>query len=80
MTDASDGLFTGAVDEVTYAIDTQNRLLGVQFGGLAQRGFKNRWNVSAAIKVGLFGNHITNNSTLGGSAGSAFVDDATNSV
>ena len=78
MTDASDGVFTGAVDEVTYAIDTQNRLLGVQFGGLAQRGFKNRWNVSAAIKVGLFGNHITNNSTLGGSAGSAFVDDATN--
>ncbi len=78
MSDASDGVFTGAVDEVTYAVDTQNRLLGVQFGGLAQRGFKDRWNASAAIKVGLFGNHITNNSTLGGSAGSAFVDDATN--
>ncbi|HIA18879.1 MAG TPA: hypothetical protein EYN03_08980 [Planctomycetes bacterium] len=78
MTDASDGVFTGAVDEVTYAMDTQNRLLGVQFGGLAQRGFKDRWNLNAAIKVGLFGNHITNNSTLGGSAGSAFVDDSGN--
>ncbi|MFP6576963.1 MAG: hypothetical protein VB912_17515, partial [Pirellulaceae bacterium] len=54
------------------------RLLGVQFGGLAQRGFKDRWNLNAAIKVGLFGNHITNNSTLGGSAGSAFVDDLGN--
>jgi len=79
MSDASDGVFTGAVDEVTYAVDTQNRLLGVQFGGLAQRGFRDRWNASAAIKVGLFGNHITNNSTLGGSAGSAFVDDPTSS-
>ena len=79
MSDASDGVFTGAVDEVTYAVDVRNRLLGVQFGGLAQRSFKDRWNVSAAIKVGLFGNHITNNSTLGGSAGSAFVDDPANS-
>jgi len=78
MTDASDGVFTGAVDEVTYAMDTQNRLLGVQFGGLAQRGFNDRWNLNVAIKVGLFGNHITNNSTLGGSAGSAFVDDLGN--
>ncbi len=78
MSDAGDGVFTGAVDEATYAVDVQNRLLGFQFGGLAQRAFKDRWNVSAAIKVGLFGNHITNNSSLGGSAGSAFVDDPTN--
>lgn len=75
LTDDSDGVFTGAVDEVTYSVDTENRLLGVQLGGLAQQGLTDHWNLYGGIKVGLFGNHITNSSLLGGTAGSAFVDD-----
>ena len=78
MTDSSDGVFTGAVDEVTYAMDTQNRLLGVQLGGLAQHGLSDRWSLHAGIKFGLFGNHVTNSSEIGGAAGSAFVDDINN--
>ncbi|HIA20791.1 MAG TPA: hypothetical protein EYN03_09675 [Planctomycetes bacterium] len=77
LTDASDGVFTGAVDEVTYLVDIENRLLGVQLGGLAQGGVTDHWSLHGGIKVGLFGNHITNSSELGGAAGSAFVDDPT---
>ena len=75
LTDDSDGVFTGAVDEVNYSVDTENRLLGVQLGGLAQQGLTDHWNLYGGIKVGLFGNHITNSSLLGGTAGAAFVDD-----
>ncbi len=78
MSDSSDGVFTGAVDEVTYSMDTQNRLLGVQLGGLAQHGVSDRWSLHGGIKVGLFGNHVTNSSQIGGAAGTAFVDDITN--
>jgi hypothetical protein len=75
MSDSSDGVFTGAVDEVTYSMDTQNRLLGVQLGGLAQHGLSDRWSLHGGIKVGFFGNHVTNSSQIGGAAGNAFVDD-----
>ena len=73
--DAGDGLFTGGIDEIDYSMETENRLLGFQLGGLAQQGLSDRWSMHAGVKVALLGNHMTNNSRIDGSAGAAFIDD-----
>lgn len=74
-TDPVDAVFTGAPEELHYGIDTENNLIGVQIGGRADYCLGNRFTLFADTKAGLFGNHVSHNSRIYGSNGSAYVND-----
>ena len=74
--DPNDTVFTGAPEEVHYAIDAQNNLLGFQIGGQANYCVGPRLGLFANTKVGVYGNHMSQTSRIYGSNGQAFVGDA----
>lgn len=77
--DPSDGVFTGAPDELTYSIDADNHLFGWQLGGSA--GWNNPCSPLTAdlgAKVALCGLHASADSRIGGAAGTAVVNNGPN--
>ena len=76
--DTVDGVFTGAPEEIYYDIETDNNLTGVQLGGLGRYYLTPRLAFDFGHKVGLFGNHIEHQSTIGGAAGLAMINNGPN--
>lgn len=72
-TDPSDGVFTGAADEVHYHIETQNNLIGFQLGGNASWFATRCFSINSGAKVGLFANQMNMNQAIYGSNGYATV-------
>lgn len=73
--DPMDNVFNGAVDEVYYDIDIENNLFGFQVGGIADYCVSSRWNFRNAVKLGVYGSHITHHSCISGAAGNAVVNN-----
>jgi hypothetical protein len=76
--DASDTAFTGEVDEVFYDIETLNRLIGFQVGGVGTYCIGPRLSLNGGTKLGIFGNHISHTSHIGGPAGTAVINNGPN--
>jgi hypothetical protein len=76
--DVVDRVFTGDPEEVHYAIDVQNNLVGFQLGGQANYCVGPRLSLFANTKVGFFGNHMNQHSQIYGSNGQAVVDGVLN--
>jgi hypothetical protein len=72
-TDPSDGVFTGAADEVHYHIETQNNLIGFQTGGNLSWFVTRSFSINSGAKVGLFANQMNMNQAIYGSNGYATV-------
>lgn len=76
--DANDTGFSGEVDEVFYDINLVNNLLGFQIGGVGSYCVGQRWSFNGGAKVGLFANHIEHTSQIGGTAGTAVINNGPN--
>ena len=76
--DPNDTAFTGEVDEVYYDIQTINNLIGLQVGGVGTYCVGPRLSLNVGTKVGLYGNHITHSSQIGGTAGIAVINNGPN--
>ena len=75
-TDPNEVPFDGDPEEVHYDIEVENNLIGFQIGGRADYCFTRRVNGFATSKFGIYGNHISHRSVIGGSNGTAVVSDA----
>lgn len=73
--DTTDAFFNGDVTELQYDIDLTNRLYGVQIGGVGSYAASPRFAFNGGTKFGLFGNHITHQSMIGGPAGLAVINN-----
>jgi len=71
--DEADTTFTGAANELYYDIDVDNDLLGLQFGGNGNYQLSGRWSADFGAKFGVFNNHMTHSSRIGGANGAATV-------
>lgn len=71
--DATDDVYDGAADEVHYAIDVDNHLLGLQIGGRGEYCYTPCFVLHSAAKVGVYANHIEHSSYVGGAGGAAVV-------
>jgi len=76
--DTIDATFTRAPEEIYYDIQTVNNLIGFQLGGRGQYGLTPQLSLDFGQKVGLFGNHTQHHSWIGGSAGTATVNNGPN--
>lgn len=77
--DTIDTVFTGAVEELYYNIDTENNLYGLQFGAMANRALgSSRWSLTFGAKAGVFVNSAEAHSTIGGAAGIATINNGPN--
>lgn len=76
--DPNDVDFTGEVDEVFYDISTTNNLIGLQIGGVGTYAVGPRLSLNGGSKLGLFGNHISHSSQIGGVAGTAVINNGPN--
>lgn len=78
--DPSDAVIDGDADELNYAIDVDNDLYGFQLGGRAERQcFRHsRWSLTCGAKVGAFVNDAEAHSLIGGTAGTATVNNGPN--
>lgn len=76
--DTTDGVFNRDVDEIYYDIETENMLYGLQAGLWSQRRVASRFALAMGAKAGVFGNHITGYSRIGGAAGTAIVNNGPN--
>lgn len=77
--DPVDTVFTGAVDELFYSIETENNLYGFQLGGSGERqlGYSG-WSFTFGTKAGVFVNDADARSTIGGAAGLATINNGPN--
>ncbi|HEV7281432.1 MAG TPA: BBP7 family outer membrane beta-barrel protein [Pirellulaceae bacterium] len=71
--DPTDGVFTGAADEIHYHIETENNLIGFQIGGNASWFATRRFSVNTGTKLGLFANQMNHRQAIYGSNGYATV-------
>lgn len=77
--DPVDTMFTGAVDELYYTINTSNNLYGVQLGGIGSRAIcSSRCCFTFGAKAGVFVNDANSRSTIGGAAGLATINNGPN--
>ncbi len=76
--DTVDQQFTGAAEELYYDVDIDNNLVGFQLGGLARYAFTGRLRLDLGLKVGVYGNHISHRSRIGGAAGVATINNGPN--
>jgi hypothetical protein len=61
-------------DEIFYNIDIDNNLIGFQIGAEAQYCFHEKWTLNLGTKLGLYGNHISHISEIGGGQGVAVIN------
>ncbi|QDU96831.1 BBP7 family outer membrane beta-barrel protein [Lignipirellula cremea] len=71
--DETDTTFDGSADELYYNINTKNDLFGFQFGGNGAYRVTNCLTADFGVKFGLFNNHMTHHSRIGGAGGAATV-------
>ncbi|RIK85925.1 MAG: hypothetical protein DCC67_03395 [Planctomycetota bacterium] len=76
--DVNDTLFTGEADELYYSVDTENDLYGGQFGAQFQRRTAGRLSFNGGVKAGVFCNSASATSWIGGSAGTAIINNGPN--
>ena len=76
ITDDADLVLTGDPNEVTYSVDVDNHLIGVQAGGGFDFWFTDCLSFYANAKAGVYGVYMRNRSRIGGSAGAAVVNNA----
>ena len=75
-TEPNEIAFDGDPEEVHYDIEVENNLIGFQIGGRGDYCFSRRVSGFATSKFGLYGNHISQRSVIGGTNGTAIVSDA----
>lgn len=78
--DPTDTTFDGDLDELYYTIDAENNLYGYQVGGVAERqcSRRSRWSLTCGAKVGAFLNDSSAHSVIGGTAGTATINNGPN--
>jgi hypothetical protein len=76
--DTADRQIDGDPEEINYAIDVDNYLLGFQVGGRCQCYLTPRIRFNTAAMLGVFGNHIEHKSRIGGAAGDAVINNGPN--
>jgi len=72
------GSFRHEDDEIYYDINLDNNLIGVQVGGVGEYCVNCRWTVDYSVKFGLFANHISHQSAIGGNQGAAWINNGPN--
>ena len=78
-TDRGDEVFgNNPDDEMFYDIDVENNLFGAQVGGQLRYALTQRLHFNSATKFGLYGNHISHQSFIGGANGAAIVNNGPN--
>lgn len=78
VSDPSETIIDGDLDEYQINIRTDNQLFGFQLGGISERAIGQRWTVRLIGKAGLYNNHITMNYFEGGAAGAAVINNGPN--
>ena len=78
VADTIDRQVTGAAEEVNYQIDLDNNLIGFQIGTEGSYCASNRLSFDFGTKIGVFGNHVEHLSWIGGSAGTAVINNGPN--
>lgn len=76
--DTTDAVFNGQDSEIFYDIETVNKLYGFQLGGVGTYCVSPRLAFNAGTKFGIFGNHISHRSSIGGVAGLAIINNGPN--
>jgi hypothetical protein len=76
--DTVDHNFTNALEELYYRIATDNNLIGLQWGAGGEYAVTCRLAVDCGVKMGLYQNHIVHHSYIGGSAGTAVINNGPN--
>lgn len=66
---------TDDFDELAYAVNTNNTLLGFQFGGQGSWYIHPRFSVYGGGRFGVFNNYVRSTQYLSGDAGDAFIND-----
>jgi len=61
-------------DEIFYNIDIDNDLLGFQLGCETEYCVGRRWTLDGGIKLGIYNNHISHISEIGGNLGTATIN------
>jgi hypothetical protein len=69
---------TALYDPIYYDIDIDNTLVGAQVGGWGEYTLGCRLSVAAGAKVGVYNNHISSYSWIGGAAGTAVINNGPN--
>ncbi|MEE2641649.1 MAG: BBP7 family outer membrane beta-barrel protein [Planctomycetota bacterium] len=69
------GDYSSNVNDVCYNLDVDNRLLGLQLGGMVEYCLCPRWTVNGGTKFGVFGNSISHRQQLYGLAGYAWANN-----
>jgi len=54
----------GGVNDLCYAIGTENNLYGFQVGGMGNICLSNRWRFRGGTKLGIYGNHMTHHQAI----------------
>ena len=72
--DNLDNTFDGSVNEMQYAVNTRNRLIGFQLGGGLNYRVLNCFSLYGIGKAGIYGNHASVSQAVYGSAGDATVN------
>ncbi|MCO6046981.1 BBP7 family outer membrane beta-barrel protein [Aeoliella sp. ICT_H6.2] len=78
VSDPTETIIDGDLDEYRINIDTDNQLFGFQLGGISERAIGQRWTIRLIGKAGLYNNHITMNYFEGGAAGAAVINNGPN--
>ena len=68
-------VFNGDADQLDYAVDVANNLIGFQLTGDGEYYLTNRWSLTFGGKIGLFGNHINHTSRISSAGNIAFVNN-----
>jgi hypothetical protein len=77
-TDDTDYVWDGDPNEICHHMDIKNDLVGFQLGADLDYCVSCRFQVTAGVKGGIYGNHIDYCTRIGGSNGLAWVDWAGN--
>jgi hypothetical protein len=75
VADTVDRAFTGSAEELSYAINLNNNLIGGQLGGQASYGITPCILLDMGAKMGLYANTIQHFSRIGGAAGVATINN-----
>jgi hypothetical protein len=73
--DTTDEFFDGDATEIFYDVETNNHLWGLQLGGVGSYCATPRVSFNAGTKLGLFVNHITHGTFIGGPSGTAVINN-----
>jgi hypothetical protein len=75
--DPTDAVFTGAPEEIYYRVNAHNNLYGGQIGMMAERRTSSPFSFTMTAKAGVYCNDASATSWIGGSAGTATINNGT---